>query len=203
MPVVCIQRVKFGAAPRGAVGPALASGLALVARPPHAGPPGRAAILLTLLLTTDLDERGQCWNRSVAAWRASGLYGQRRLDLDEPDLATDQKVGVVQPPLEILTASRVNQNLSRRPVTCGDASQGQASRVLAYWEGGVGMATRKTIKGALVGVAGAVVAGVIALQTGAAAEAAQFVQNVIRRLRPRDGSPEEDAEDQGQSGQES
>jgi len=38
------------------------------------------------------------------------------------------------------------------------------------------MATRKPIKGALVGMAGAVVAGVIALQTGAAAEAAQFVQ---------------------------
>jgi hypothetical protein len=65
------------------------------------------------------------------------------------------------------------------------------------------MATRKTSKGALVGMAGAVVAGVIALQTGAAAEAAQFVQSVIRRLRPRDGSPEDDAEDQGQSGQES
>jgi hypothetical protein len=65
------------------------------------------------------------------------------------------------------------------------------------------MAMRKTIKGALVGMAGAVVAGVIALQTGAAAEAVQFVQNVIRRLCPRDGSPEENAEDQGQSGQES
>jgi hypothetical protein len=52
-------------------------------------------------------------------------------------------------------------------------------------------------------MAGAVVAGVIALQTGAAAEAAQFVQNVIRRLLPREGSPEEDGEDQGQSGQES
>jgi hypothetical protein len=65
------------------------------------------------------------------------------------------------------------------------------------------MATRKPIKGALVGMAGAVVAGVIALQTGAAAEAAQFVQNVIRRLLPRDGSPVEDGEEQGQSGQES
>jgi len=66
------------------------------------------------------------------------------------------------------------------------------------------MATRKPIKGALVGMAGAVVAGVIALQTGAAAEAAQFVQNVIRRLLPRDGSPPvEDGEEQGQSGQES
>ena len=50
------------------------------------------------------------------------------------------------------------------------------------------MATRKPIKGALVGMAGAVVAGVIALQTGATAEAAQFVQNVIRRLLPRDGT---------------
>ena len=65
------------------------------------------------------------------------------------------------------------------------------------------MATRKTIKGALVGMTAAVVAGAIALQTGAAAEAAQFVQNVIRRLLPRDGQREEDAEDQGQSGQES
>ena len=65
------------------------------------------------------------------------------------------------------------------------------------------MATRKPIKGALVGMAAAVVAGVIALQTGAAAEAAQFVQNVIRRLHSRDGSPEEAGEDQGQSGQES
>ncbi len=65
------------------------------------------------------------------------------------------------------------------------------------------MATRKPIKGVLVGMAGAVVAGAIALQTGAAAEAVQFVQNVIRRLLPRDGSPEEDGKDQGQSGQES
>jgi len=65
------------------------------------------------------------------------------------------------------------------------------------------MATRKPIKGALVGLAGAVVAGVIALQTGAAAEAAQFVQNVIRRLLPRDGIPVEDGEERGQSGQES
>jgi hypothetical protein len=40
-------------------------------------------------------------------------------------------------------------------------------------------------------------------QTGAAAEAAQFVQNVIRRLLPRDGSPVEDGEERGQSGQES
>jgi hypothetical protein len=46
-----------------------------------------------------------------------------------------------------------------------------------------------------------VVAGVVALQTGAAAEAVQFVQNVIQRLPPRNGSHEEDGEDQGQSGQ--
>jgi hypothetical protein len=65
------------------------------------------------------------------------------------------------------------------------------------------MATRKPIKWALAGVAGAVVAGVVAVQTGAAAEAVQFVQNVIQRLTPRDGSHEEDGEDQGQSGQES
>ena len=61
------------------------------------------------------------------------------------------------------------------------------------------MATRKPIKGVLVGMAGAVVAGVIALQTGAAAEAAQFVQNVIRRLLPRDGSPVEDGEERGRA----
>jgi hypothetical protein len=65
------------------------------------------------------------------------------------------------------------------------------------------MATRKPIKWALAGVAGAVVAGVVAVQTGAAAEAVQFVQNVIQRLTPRDGSHEEDGENQGQSGQES
>jgi hypothetical protein len=65
------------------------------------------------------------------------------------------------------------------------------------------MATHKPIKWALAGMAGAVVAGVVALQTGAAAEAAQFVQNLIQRLAPRDGSHEEDGEDQGQSGQES
>jgi hypothetical protein len=65
------------------------------------------------------------------------------------------------------------------------------------------MAMRKPIKGGLAGMAGAVVAGVIALQTGAAAEAAQFVQNVIRRLLPRDSRPEEDGEDPGPSGQES
>jgi hypothetical protein len=65
------------------------------------------------------------------------------------------------------------------------------------------MATRKPIKWALAGMAGAVVAGVVALQTGAAAEAVQFVQNVIQRLTPRDGSHEEDGEDKRQSGQES
>ena len=65
------------------------------------------------------------------------------------------------------------------------------------------MATHKPVKWALAGMAGAVVAGVVALQTGAAAEAAQFVQNLIQRLTPRDGSHEEDGEDQGQSGQES
>ena len=65
------------------------------------------------------------------------------------------------------------------------------------------MATRKPIKWGLAGMAGAVVAGVIALQTGAVAEAVQFVQNVIQRISPRDGTHEEDGEDQGQSGQES
>jgi hypothetical protein len=65
------------------------------------------------------------------------------------------------------------------------------------------MATHKPIKWALVGMASAVVAGVVALQTGAVAEAVQFVQNLIQRLPRRDGSHEEDEEDQGQSGQES
>jgi len=65
------------------------------------------------------------------------------------------------------------------------------------------MATRKPIKWGLVGMAGAVVAGVVALQTGAVAEAVQFAQNAIQRLSPRDGSHEEDGDDQGQSGPES
>ncbi len=65
------------------------------------------------------------------------------------------------------------------------------------------MAMRKPIKWGLVGMAGAVVAGVVALQTGAVADAVQFVQNVIQRLSPRDGSHEEDGEDQEQSGPES
>jgi hypothetical protein len=64
------------------------------------------------------------------------------------------------------------------------------------------MATHKPIKWALAGVAGAVAAGVVALQTGAAAEAVQFVQNVIQRLSPRDGSHKEDGEEHGQSGPE-
>ncbi len=34
--------------------------------------------LLTRLLTTNLDERGQCWNAHVAAWRASEPFGRRR-----------------------------------------------------------------------------------------------------------------------------
>jgi hypothetical protein len=54
------------------------------------------------------------------------------------------------------------------------------------------MATHKPIKWALAGIAGAMAAGVVALQTGAVAEAVQFVQNVIQRLSPRDGSHEED-----------
>jgi hypothetical protein len=57
------------------------------------------------------------------------------------------------------------------------------------------MATHKPIKWAKVGkVAAGAVAGVVALATGAV---------VIQRLPPRDGSREEDGEDQGQSGQES
>ena len=53
------------------------------------------------------------------------------------------------------------------------------------------MATHKSIKWALVGMAGAVTAGVVALQTGAVAEAVQFVQNVTRRLPLRESSHEE------------
>jgi hypothetical protein len=58
------------------------------------------------------------------------------------------------------------------------------------------MATHKPIKWARVGmVAAGAVAGVVALATGAV---------VIHRQQPlRDGSHEEDGEDQGQSGQES
>jgi hypothetical protein len=55
-------------------------------------------ILLTRLLTTNLDDHGQGWNCHVAAQRASGPNGQQRPDLDEPDLAKDQKVGVRVPP---------------------------------------------------------------------------------------------------------
>ena len=60
----------------GAVGPASAAGLTLTARPPHAGPRRQTPmsdrlqatpILLTQLLTTDLDEHGQRWNCQVAA----------------------------------------------------------------------------------------------------------------------------------------
>jgi hypothetical protein len=72
---------------------------------------------------------------------------------------------------------------------------------LAYWAGGDGMATRKPIKWAKIGkVAGLVVAGVLALAAGAIPV---WNQVPIRRLPPRDGSHEEDGEDQGQSGQES
>ena len=63
------------------------------------------------------------------------------------------------------------------------------------------MATHKPIKRAKVGkVAGLVVAGVLAFAAGTFP-----VWNwvPIRRLPPRDGSHEEDREDQGRSGQES
>jgi len=57
------------------------------------------------------------------------------------------------------------------------------------------MATHKPIEWAQVGkVAAGALAGVVALATGAV---------VIQRLPSRDGSHEEDGEDQGQSGQES
>jgi hypothetical protein len=57
------------------------------------------------------------------------------------------------------------------------------------------MARHTPIKWAQVGkMAAGVAAGVAALATGAV---------VIQRLPPRNGSPEEDGDDQGQSGQES
>jgi hypothetical protein len=92
--------------PHGAVDPASAAGLTLAARPPYAGPPGQAPmsdrlqampILLTRLLTTNLDERGRGWNCYATVERASERYGLRRPDLDDPDLATDQKVGGSSP----------------------------------------------------------------------------------------------------------
>src|SRR5262249_36537366 len=100
------EKRKVGAAPHGAVGPASAASLTLAARPPHAGPPDQTPmldrlqappILLTQLLTTNLDECGRGWNCPVARGRASGTYGQRRPDLDEPDLATGQKAGGSSP----------------------------------------------------------------------------------------------------------
>jgi hypothetical protein len=64
------------------------------------------------------------------------------------------------------------------------------------------MATRKPIKWAKVGtVAGAVVAGALALVAGAIPAWNWHV--AIREQPPTDGSHEEDGEDQGQSGQES
>ncbi len=63
------------------------------------------------------------------------------------------------------------------------------------------MATRKPIKWAKVGkVAGLVVAGVLALAAGAIPAWNWHV--AVRPQPPRDGSNEEDGEDQGQSGQE-
>jgi hypothetical protein len=64
------------------------------------------------------------------------------------------------------------------------------------------MATHKAIKWAKVGkVAGLVAAGVLALAAGAIPAWNWHV--AIREQPPRDGSHEEDGEDQGQSGQES
>jgi hypothetical protein len=65
-----------------------------------------------------------------------------------------------------------------------------------------GMATHKPIKWARVAkVAGAVVAGVLAVAAGAIPAWNWHV--AIRPQPPRDGSHEEAGEDQGQSGQES
>jgi hypothetical protein len=97
---------KIGAAPRGAVGPASAGGLGLDSPPAARRAIGKArvgsapevrGILLTRLLTTGLDKGGRRWNCPVAMGRVSGPYGQGRPDLDEPDLATDQKVGGSSP----------------------------------------------------------------------------------------------------------
>jgi hypothetical protein len=59
--------------------------------------PKATPIVLTQLLTTNLDEHGRGWNCRVTMERASGPYGQQRLHLGEPDLATDQKVGGSSP----------------------------------------------------------------------------------------------------------
>ena len=59
--------------------------------------PQATPILLTQLPTTNLDELGRGWNCHVTMECTSGPYGQRRPHLDEPDLATDQKVGGSSP----------------------------------------------------------------------------------------------------------
>ena len=106
-PIVCIQRVKVRSRASRRGWPGVSGGLDLGGPPAarRAIRPGACRIgprstwiLLTRLLTTDLDGCGQGWNRQVIAWRVSGRYGQRRPDLDEPDLATGQKVGVRVPP---------------------------------------------------------------------------------------------------------
>ena len=101
-----ILKRKVGAAPRCAVGPAPAAGF------DRGGPPAARwarngadvglapegpLILLTQLLAMNLDERRQRRNCPVTAGRTSGPRGQRRPYLDEPDLATDQKVGGSSP----------------------------------------------------------------------------------------------------------
>jgi hypothetical protein len=53
---------------------------------------GRSVILLTLMLTTDLDEPGHGWNGSPIASGATRLSRRSWTTPDNLDLATDQKV---------------------------------------------------------------------------------------------------------------
>jgi hypothetical protein len=54
-------------------------------------------ILLTDLLTTDLDGHGRGWGRSPATCPASSSNRHSWTALDVPDLATDQKVAGSSP----------------------------------------------------------------------------------------------------------
>ena len=117
------EKQKVGAAPQGAVGPASAAGLTLAARPPHTGPPGRGMsdrlqatpILLTQLLTTNLDERGRGWNRNVTMGRASGPYGRRRRIWTNLILLRIRRLGVRVPPSAPMF-SQAGALVMRRPV---------------------------------------------------------------------------------------
>lgn len=54
-------------------------------------------VLLTDLLTTDVDNPGSRWTRPRSTIPVSMPVRQLQTDLDSPDLATDQKVGDSSP----------------------------------------------------------------------------------------------------------